>query len=430
MNTKKAGLVWVAIIFLLLTACANGGNQASDASDAGQRVLDSVTLKFWYPAADDITINAAKEVIAGFEQKYSHVKVELTTVPWAEYFQKLSIAYSGGVQPDVHGLGFGQLISTVDQGKYLDLQPFIERNGWQGSADFYPDILRAGQWQNGQYGLLMPEIRPLAWRKDFFEEAGLDPNVPPATVDELFEYAETLKKTENGQTVRGGIDIQTSSGEQSFLSLLLLFGEDIYDDEGNPTFDSETAIRLLERLTALYNNGAIIPANQQQLGGTPFVKSEAAMAFASTAGATALIEAIGAEQVGWALPPAGPEGVRTSLVLGTFLTAASRTKYPEEAWNFIQYWFEPEHILEFSAKTGFIPPLQSLKDEFVSSRPDYEISFEALKQAQGYRPSEKWAIHVKYLRLALEEAYNGVKLPADALKDNAQLARDEIAGLN
>ncbi|MNJ00529.1 hypothetical protein D3C73_1598830 [compost metagenome] len=50
-----------------------------------------------------------------------------------------------------------------------------------------------------------------------------------------------------------------------------------------------------------------------------------------------------------------------------------------------------------------------------------------MKNAQGYPPAKEWSIDVKYLRLALEEAYNGIKAPADALKENAKLARDEIA---
>lgn len=421
MSRQKFIVMALLLTCLFLSGCANGDKKASNG--------EQVTLKFWYPGTDELVVQAVKERIAGFEQQYANVKVELTAVPWAEYFQKLSIAYSGGVQPDVHGLGFGQLISTVGQGKYLDLQPFIERDNWQGSTDFYPDILQAGQWQNRQYGLLLPEVRPLAWRKDFFEEAGLDANTPPKTVEELFQYAEVLKLVENQQTTRAGIDIQTSNGEQSFLSLLLLFGEDIYDDEGNPTFDSDSAIELLERLVELYNNGAIMPANQQQIDGTPFVKSQAALAFVSTASAASLINAVGADNIGWSLPPAGPAGARTALVLGTFLTAAQDTKHPEEAWNFIKYWFEPDNILAFSSETGFIPPLQSLKEQFVGGGAEYEVSFEAFNQAKGYRPSEFWAIHVKYLRLALEEAYNGIKTPAEALRDNAKLARDEIESL-
>ncbi|RXZ78383.1 extracellular solute-binding protein [Paenibacillaceae bacterium] len=443
---KKSLTFGMLLLFILvMVGCGQGAAKTDDHSTtptagttgkasqaerpAGEETVKEVTLKLWYPGTEENTIQAINDIVAGFESENPHIKVELTTIPWAEYFQKVTVAYSGGLQPDVHGLGFGQLISTVNQDKYLDLQPFIARDGWEGSADFFPDILKTGQWKGGQYGLLMPEIRPLAWRKDFFEEAGLDPETPPATVEELFAFAEKLKVEESGQTVRAGIDIQTSNGEQSFLSLLLLYGEDIYDDEGNPNFDSDTSIKLLEQLVELYNNGVILPAHQQEIGGTPFVKSQAALALTSTANAALLGNAVGVDQLGWSLPPAGPSGAKTALVLGTFLTAAKDTKHPEEAWALIRYWFQRENILAFTSKTGFIPPLQSVKDDFIKLRPENAVSFDSLNSAQGYRASEMWAINVKYLRLALEEAYNGIKPAADALKDSAKLAREEISNL-
>ncbi|MNV50204.1 sn-glycerol-3-phosphate-binding periplasmic protein UgpB precursor [compost metagenome] len=273
----------------------------------------------------------------------------------------------------------------------------------------------------------MPDVRPLAWRKDFFKEAGLDPESPPKTVDELFEYANKLKKTENGQTVRSGLDIQTSNGEQSYLSLLLLLGQNFYDDKGDPQFDSDVSIKLVERLVDLYKSGGFMASNQQSANGTPFQNSQAAMAFISASQTASLTASVGSDKIGWSLPPEGTDGSRTSLMLGTFLTAASATKHPEEAWEFIKFWFSKDNILKYTTETGNLPPLQSVKADYLKAHPENEISYEAMKNAQGYPPAKEWSIDVKYLRLALEEAYNGIKAPADALKENAKLARDEIA---
>ncbi|MNM32841.1 sn-glycerol-3-phosphate-binding periplasmic protein UgpB precursor [compost metagenome] len=423
-----AGFMMLTIILALVL----GGCGATSSSGAAGKTTDEagsekVTLKFWYPNAGEIATKAIKETIASFEAQHSGISVDLTVVPWDQYFQKLAVAYSGGTQPDVHGLGFGQLISTVDQGKYLNLQPYIDKDKWEGASDFFPDIWKSGQWKGGQYGLLMPDVRPLAWRKDFFKEAGLDPESPPKTVDELFDYANKLKKTENGQTVRSGLDIQTSNGEQSYLSLLLLLGQNFYDDKGDPQFDSDVSIKLVERLVDLYKSGGFMASNQQSANGTPFQNSQAAMAFISASQTASLTASVGGDKIGWSLPPEGTDGSRTSLMLGTFLTAASATKHPEEAWEFIKFWFSKDNILKYTTETGNLPPLQSVKADYLKAHPENEISYEAMKNAQGYPPAKEWSIDVKYLRLALEEAYNGIKAPADALKENAKLARDEIA---
>ncbi|MGG4144343.1 extracellular solute-binding protein [Paenibacillus algorifonticola] len=426
---KKNTVLSLAImltITALLAACSSGQPYKESATAAGTS-NDEVTLKLWYPGTDEIVTDAVNATIQGFEAKNPGIKVEATFIPWADYFQKLTVAYSGGMQPDVQGLGFGQLISTVSQGKYLNLTPYIEADKWEGQADFFPDILKSGQYGGGQYGLLLPEIRPLAWRKDYFKEVGLDPDSPPKTFDEIFEYAEKLKVVEGGKTVRGGIDIQTSNGEQSYVSLLLLLGEDFYDAEGNPTFDSPVSVQLVQKQVDLYNSGAIIPSNQQQVSGTPFQNSQAAMAFISTQAAASLQKSVGQGEIGWVLPPVGPDGEQTALMLGTFLSAAGQTKHPKEAWAFIKFWFEKDNVLEFTSKTGSIPPLQSLKDEYVKLGEGNEVAFEALKDAKGYGASGNWSINVKYLRIALEEAFNGIRPAEEALKENAKKAREEIA---
>ncbi|WP_127495326.1 ABC transporter substrate-binding protein [Paenibacillus glycanilyticus] len=430
MKKVTLGLAVVLSTAAILSACSSGNSESSassaNASSNGTEKSEKVTLKFWYPGTDEILTGAVKDVITKFEQAHTDIHVEPTFIPWADYFQKLTVAYSGGLQPDVHGLGFGQLISTVNQGKYLDLTPYIQKDQWAGEKDFFPDILEAGQYKSGQYGLLLPEIRPLAWRKDFFKEAGLDPETPPKTFDEIFDFAEKLKVVNGGTTERAGIDIQTSNGEQSYLSLLFLLGEDFYDADGNPTFDSPKSIELVQKMVDLYKSGAIIPSNQQQINGTPFQNSQAAISFTSAQGIAELRKTVGEENIGWALPPAGPEGERTALMLGTFLTAAQKTKHPEAAWEFIKFFFEDDNVLEFTTKTGAIPPLQSLKDDYVKLGPAYAAAFEALNDAKGYGASGNWAINVKYLRLALEEAYNGIRPVEEALKANADLAREEI----
>ncbi|MDF2964039.1 MAG: hypothetical protein K0S39_5774 [Paenibacillus sp.] len=417
------------MLVLVLSACTGSPNAAGKEPAAGKDIPGStkqVTLKYWYPSNDEPTTNAVKKVIGKFEQENPSIKIELTTIPWKDYFQKLSVAYSGGIAPDIHGLGFGQLISTVEQDKYLDLNKFITADKWTGKDDLFPSILRAGQWNGGTYGILMPEVRPFEWRKDFFKEAGLDPEKPPATLDELFEIAEKAKVVKDGKTVRAGIDIQTGNGEQSYLSLLLLLGLDIYDDKGNPAFDSPESIQLVEKMVKLYKNGAIIAANQQQLNGTPFQNSLAAMGFSSSPSLSILQKAVGADKIGWSLPPKGPTGKQTSLMLGTFLTISKSSKHSEEAWKFMKFWFDKKNIYDFCIETGFVPPLQSVKDQYVKASPENGVIFKAMEDARGYGASAQWSVNTKYLRIALEESYNGIRPVSEAMKENAKKAREEI----
>ncbi|WP_246079125.1 extracellular solute-binding protein [Paenibacillus piri] len=420
----KRVLSVILLLTVFLTGCsANGsGSNASDKQGSGK----PTTIKFWYPASDDLVITEVKKVVAKFEQENPTIKVELTTIPFKDYTQKLSIAYSGGIAPDVHGLGFGQLISTVDQNKYINMSKFIEADQWQGKDDIFPNILKAGQWNGGQYGLLMPEIRPMEWRKDFFKEAGLDTEKPPATLEELFDYAEKLKVVKDQKTVRAGIDLSVTNGEQAYLSLLLLLGKDIYDENGNPTFDSPESIQLVEKMVKLFKDGAVINSDGLDPNGTPFRNSLAAIGFSSSPSLAILQKGVGADKIGWSLPPKGPNGTRTSLMLGTFMTMSKSTKYADESWKFIKFWYDKDNLYNFSLVTGYVPPFKSVKDQYVKVAPENEVIFQAMEDARGYSPSKYWDVNVKYLRLALEQSYTGFKPVDQALKENAQKARDEI----
>ncbi|SFF14217.1 multiple sugar transport system substrate-binding protein [Paenibacillus algorifonticola] len=408
------------------TNAGNGTGSTANSKNNGKSGEAETVLQFWYPGHEETITGPVKELIAGFEQENPTIKIEYTPIPWKDYFQKLTVAYSAGSAPDVHGLGFGQLISTVDQDKYMDLNPFIEKSKWDGKEDYFPDILQAGQWQGGQYGLLMPDIRPLVWRKDFFKEAGLDPETPPQTLDELFTFAEKLKKVETGKTVRAGIDIPSSNGEQAFLSMLMLQGENYYQEDGTPTFDSDASISLLEKMVNLNKNGALISYNGLRLEGSLFQNSEAAMGFTAPYALVNLKKTVGAENIGYSFPPKGSAGKQTALMLGTFLTMSKSTKYGDAAWKFMEYWTKKENLLQISVASGYIPARKSLKEEYVKLAPENQVLFGLMNDARGFTPSSSWAINSKYLRNALEEAYFAAKTPEQAMKDNAQKAKEEL----
>ena len=431
----------IAAVLLITAACGGGqqtgtpggtgmngnGEQAGNGAqgaEGAEASKDPVTLTLWFPGHEDYIVNNVEQVIAEFEEKYDHVTVEYTPIPWKDYFQKLSVAYSANAAPDVHGLGFGQLISTIEQDQYMDLNGFIQGENWPVATDMYSDIMKAGQWNGGQYGLLIPDVRVLAWRKDLFVQAGLDPEKPPATTDELFAFAEQLKVVKNGQTIQEGLDMPTSNGEQVFLSLLLPQGQNIYDETNAPLFDSPQAVELLTQMVGLVQSGAVSPQAILQLQGGTFVNGIAAMAFGPPNSFGKLIDSVGAENVGFALPPQGASGQQTALMLGTFLTMSKSSKHQAEAWGLLKSFFEDKH-LDF-VKDNFVPSRQSLADAFSALNAPNAITMEALENAQGYLPSADWGTHIKYLRLALEEAYFERKTPQDALTSNVQQLLDEI----
>ena len=169
LQKSKFGMVVLLCLVLLVAACSGQSNPTTNdsgnggTSSAGGNASDEqVVIKLWWPGTDEPIVNSMERVIEQFEEAHPGIQVEYEAIPWAEYFQKISVGYAGGNAPDIHGLGLGQLMYTVVQEQYMDLNSFMEEDNWDGLEDIYPDILKAGQWNGGQYGLLFPDVRVLA----------------------------------------------------------------------------------------------------------------------------------------------------------------------------------------------------------------------------------------------------------------------------
>lgn len=123
---------------------------------------------------------------------------------YVEYFvqspidRKTLVATAGGDPPDVAGLWIQNIASFADAGALTPLDDFIRRDGLtpeQWLSRYYPVYARAVSHGGFVYaGISTPATIALHWNKTLFREAGLDPEQPPRTVQELDEFARRLTK--------------------------------------------------------------------------------------------------------------------------------------------------------------------------------------------------------------------------------------------
>ena len=101
-------------------------------------------------------------------------------------------------------------------------------------------------FEDQTYGIpFETDVRVLFWNKQLFEEAGLDPNKPPTTWDELWEYADKLdKKNADGTYDRIAFFPLWNAGFNPFWAYLN--NAPLIDAEGNPVINSPEAVETLE----------------------------------------------------------------------------------------------------------------------------------------------------------------------------------------
>ncbi|NBD27776.1 ABC transporter substrate-binding protein [Paenibacillus glycinis] len=191
---------------VVMTGCSSGnsgsgGNaangEAGEAGNAGASGDKQETIDFWVNWGGDFKKDYQKYVIDEFEKKYPNIKVKMTYV---EGTDKLLTSIAGGNPPDVAQLDRFMVGSWAAKGSLEDLTPLTEQDNIS-KDDYYPAVWAEANYDNKTYALPWgTDDRAMYYNKTLMKEAGLDPNKPPASIDELDHMAEQIfKKGSNGK---------------------------------------------------------------------------------------------------------------------------------------------------------------------------------------------------------------------------------------
>ncbi|HEY0465802.1 MAG TPA: ABC transporter substrate-binding protein [Polyangiaceae bacterium] len=138
--------------------------------------------------------NESEVAHAKADPSYAPIEVEKVTISKIE--QKLLIAIAGGNPPDLAGQYSFAVAAYADHGALTDLGPLLAQSGFDRSR-YIEHYMQLGEYRGKTWALpLVPASTALVFNKRLFQEAGLDPEQPPTTIEEFDAYAERLTKWE------------------------------------------------------------------------------------------------------------------------------------------------------------------------------------------------------------------------------------------
>ncbi|WP_087974196.1 extracellular solute-binding protein [Oceanobacillus rekensis] len=195
---RKWQFMLLGILLLLVLAACSGGEEdsSSDAkTDESEGADGEITLEYWQYSFDS-KVTLMDELIAEFEEANPGIKVEQTNFPYDQYNEQVAAQVPAGRGPDVINLFYGWVPTYVDAG-YLQPLPQDAFPHDEIESEFFP-LVEATK-MDGEYWTIPTAVRTLAlfYNKDLFEEAGLDPESPPTTWEELEDYAVQLTKADD-----------------------------------------------------------------------------------------------------------------------------------------------------------------------------------------------------------------------------------------
>jgi len=225
------------------------------------------------------------------------------------------------------------------------------------------DFGKGRMWGYPQYGI---GVYGLTWNKDQFKEAGLDPEKPPKTWDELRDYAKKLAKGDaQGNITRVGYAIrhvgQTHGIVHKHFWAIYGAGAALIDDPlalrgGKAMFNNAGGKAALQFILDMLDVDKSTSLNFPDPRAA-FLQSIASMQISKTVSIKDR-QPKEAPNLKWgmALPPVPKAGDKPVTLVGAWVYAVPKqAKNPAMAWQLIEWLNSPEKEYELCKKYGTTP---------------------------------------------------------------------------
>jgi len=352
MKRTRIGIFLCMALFL-------GGAIAGQAAD--------VTITYWqyfYQSKVDLM----NDLIQQFEARNPGIKVEQVTFPYESYQQKVAAAVPAGEGPDVINLYYGWLPLWVKSG-YIQALPDSAFSSRYLAKTFYPFVAQSVSFGGKNYSV-PTAVRTLAliFNKKLFRDAGLDPNVPPRTLDELLTDAKRLSRYDaQGNLVQAGLLMQPSGQGHVWIREVLFrqFGATPYSADGRTvTYNSPAGIQAFQWYTDRITKDKVGYPNFSTDDPTAFTAQKAAMNIDGSF-RIATLNAVKTLEWGAAELPTykGIKSNFASFWTNAIVNGVTGAKL-DAAVKFLTFLTSPEVQEQWLQKVGELPATPSLSDKF------------------------------------------------------------------
>src|SRR5258705_2664742 len=168
---------------------ASAGAVASSDANAGHEPV-TISVGVLRPGATQAAVDALNLQISEFEAKYPWITVDPLEYNWTA--PTFTAALAAGTLPDVFTIPFTDGKGLIAQDQIVNINDRVQALPY--ISKFNPNVLVNGQDDKGQIWALPTQAygMSLTYNRTLFTQAGLDPDKPPTTWDEVRTYAKTI----------------------------------------------------------------------------------------------------------------------------------------------------------------------------------------------------------------------------------------------
>ena len=412
------------------TKAAVPTTQVVPASTIAPSSQEQISIRFQdWRLAEEPAATALKNLAKNFEASHPKIKVVLEPVSNADRINKFNNQFRAGDPPDVVRFNLTDVSTEVAMGALLPLDGYVEKAGGQSFLNDFTKYMIDVATVNGHVYAIPHEgdAFVLFLNNRLWKEAGLDPvNNPPKTMDDLKKANLALTDPSKNKYAFG-----MWPGWQWMQTWFTVYGADYFNkDYTNTLIDSPQAIEAFKYYTGLVTTDKVVPPGVTEVnyGSQVALMAQEQVAYiqgpyATYGGILAANPKLQSDLVVVPIPG-------KTIGRGTHYAIGNGSKYPDQAWEFIQFLSTPENQLKFFEEGSMLPTRQSaLKQIDFSKYAAAKVMIEqAIPNAISYYPTfPAWNQCSTILQDALTATLLGKVQPEQAMKDAATKIRAILA---
>ena len=317
-----------------------------------------------------------KEIVESFKVAHPGITIDVVRLPFAGAEPKIQTALTTRTEPDIARVDVSFLSRLASKNALLDLGPYVP-------AEFREEILPVALsscYYDGKLWGLPDQTNGLClfYNKEHFRAAGLDPERPPATWDEVISYGRKLTNKEEGV-----FGIGLSNSLWWTLPFFYTYGAEFLSEDGTRcVLNSPEGVKAFQLKVDLYKKYGI-EGGAWRAGGIVHDLGFQNGRYSMILNGPWAVESMKRTGIdfGVGMIPRGPSGTATN-VGGNNLVVFRNSDQPELAAAFLQFVASEETQRMWASRLGQVPVNVRATDAITSEEHPYLVVFvEQMKSA-------------------------------------------------
>jgi multiple sugar transport system substrate-binding protein len=377
----------LAALALVISACSGdddeapaegSGDESPEASAEG--LDDGSEITMWTRAA---TQAQSEALVEAYNSSHEN-QVNLTVIPTDDYQARVGAAAGSGELPDLFATDVVFAPNYTSAGLFLDITDRIASLPF--ADDLAPSHIEVGTFEDRQY--VVPhtmDLSVLFYNKALYEQAGLDPEQPPTTLEEFAEHARAIDAL--GGDISGTFFGGNCGGCLVFTWWPSLWadGHEVMNEEGTESLlNSDEAKAVYGIYRGLVEDEIVAPGTQDEAGPTwTGVFPEGNIGIMPMPSTTLGLMPENLD-VGVA-PIRGIDGGESTFVGGDSIGISANSEVPDQAWNFLAWSLGDEAQIEVVAQNSDVVARTDLASNQYSDEDPRLVAINEVA-AQGVTP--------------------------------------------